>query len=178
MSRGRIRIDSPDDARAIAHIHVDTWRSTYAGILPGAYLVQMDIARQFRMWRHTIRSSGNRHDVLVAESADGQVVGFASCGPARRDGAPHRAAHDGEIYTLYVAVDYQGQGHGARLLTACLDAMRRRGMASAIVWVLAENPSRFFYEAQGGQKIAERIESFAGTGLAEFAYGWDLQARA
>jgi hypothetical protein len=43
--------------------------------------------------------------------------------------------------------------------------------------VLADNPARFFYERMGGQRVAERTESFAGQDLAQFAYAWpDLEA--
>ena len=43
--------------------------------------------------------------------------------------------------------------------------------------MLAANPSRFFYEAMGGQRAGERQESFAGTELEELAYGWpDLES--
>lgn len=62
------------------------------------------------------------------------------------------------------------------MLTACFDALRDRDKTAAVVWVLAANPARFFYEAQGGRKVAERTESFAGADLAELAFGWDLSS--
>ena len=56
-------------------------------------------------------------------------------------------------------------------------ALRSAGVSDAYLWVLAGNPSRFFYESMGGTRIAERQESFAGTLLDEIAYGWtDLGA--
>lgn len=176
MSATAIRPATPHDVEAIAHIHVETWRSTYAGALPDAYLVQMDIARQRKMWRQMVRGVGRGNQVVVAELGDGEVAGFASCGPARRDMLPRRAPYDGEVYTLYVALDHQGHGHGKRLLTACFDALRDQDKTAAVVWVLAANPARFFYEAQGGRKVAERTESFAGADLAELAFGWDLSS--
>lgn len=174
MSGGTIRTATADDGAAIARIHVETWRSTYAGILPDAYLVRMNVTGQRRIWRQTLRTTGRRHQVFVATTADGEVVGFASCGPARRHTLPRRAPYDGEVYTLYVAIDHQGQGHGKRLLQACFGELRAATKSAAVIWVLAANPARFFYEAQGGRKVAERIESFAGVNLPEFAFGWDL----
>ena len=50
------------------------------------------------------------------------------------------------------------------------------GNSAVVVWVLAANPARFFYEASGGRKVAERIENFAGAELAELAFGWDLSS--
>ncbi len=128
------------------------------------------------MWRQTLHGGGRRHQVFVAEAADGEVVGFASCGPARRATLPRRAPYDGEVYTLYVALDHQGGGHGRRLLDACFAALRDQDKTAAVVWVLAANPARFFYEAQGGQRVAERTENFAGAALEELAFGWDLTA--
>ena len=51
------------------------------------------------------------------------------------------------------------------------------GLSDAFLWVLTGNPSRFFYEAMGGQTVAERQERFAGKLLDETAYAWpDLSA--
>ena len=94
------------------------------------------------MWRKTLQGSGHRHHVVVVELAGEEVVGFASCGPARRNMLPRRAPYDGEIFTLYVAVDHQGQGHGKRLLDACFGRLREQEKTAAIVWVLAANPAR------------------------------------
>jgi ribosomal protein S18 acetylase RimI-like enzyme len=177
MSGGAtLRPATPRDVEAIARIHVDTWHATYAGIIPDAYLVSMDMGRQRRMWQQTVRAGGSGHQVFVATLARDEVVGFTSCGPARRDMLPRRAPYDGEVYTLYVALDHQGQGHGKRLLDTCFGALRDQDKSAAIVWVLAANPARFFYEAQGGRKVAERIERFAGAELAELGFGWDLSA--
>lgn len=176
MSGAVIRPATSHDVEAIAHIHVETWRSTYAGIIPDPYLVQMNVARQRRMWQQLLHGGGRGQHVVVAELADGEIVGFASCGPARRSALPRRAPYDGEVYTLYVAVDHQGQGHGARLLAACFDTLRTQDKTAAVVWVLAANPARFFYEAKGGHRVAERIERFAGAALEELAFGWDLTA--
>ena len=104
----------------------------------------------------------------VAEGADACVVGFANGGHAR----PTNLPYDGEGYTLYVLPEHQGAGNGRRLLGALLSALSAAGCRSALVWVLAENPSRFFYEAMGGTLIATREEPFHGVVLSECAYGW------
>jgi hypothetical protein len=50
-------------------------------------------------------------------------------------------------------------------------------IAAAYLWVLADNPSRFFYQAMGGKQISERDERLWGTTVHEVAYGWpDLSA--
>jgi ribosomal protein S18 acetylase RimI-like enzyme len=95
-------------------------------------------------------------------------VGFGSCGPARDASLNHA----GEIYTLYVLPDFHDLGIGRRLLRGLFDRLATRGMDSALVWVLADNPSRFFYESMGGRRVAERDERVWGTVLTEAAYGW------
>ncbi len=169
-----LRPARPGDAAAIAKVHVETWRAAYAGIAPDAYLVSMTESKQALQWNHSIRRAAAPEGVLAAESTDlpgGRIVGFGSCGPAR--GQPG----SGEIFTLYVAPDWQGQGIGRLLLEALLARLHGGGLNRAVVWVLGDNPARFFYEALGGRRVAERKQRFAGVELEEAAYAWpDLGA--
>lgn len=105
---------------------------------------------------------------MVAEHPAHGVVGVGSCGLCRDP----RFAGCGEIYTLYLSPDWQNQGHGRTLLESMLRAMRGAGFDAAVLWVLAKNPSRFFYEAMGGARAAEREEVLWGTALPEIAYEW------
>ncbi len=171
------------DAAGIARVHVDSWRSAYPGLVPDTVLVSMSQQRHQDQWVHALNHPRARHAALVAditaEASPGRgpaaatLVGFGSCGPGR--GAPFALA--GEIYTLYVQPDYQDLGIGRALLHGLFDCLLARDMDSALVWVLADNPSRFFYESMGGRRVAERDERLWGTVLAEAAYGWpDLRA--
>ncbi len=169
-----IRRGGAGDEAAIAGIYVETWRAAYPGLLPDRVLVGMSVARQQAAWRHTLASQRGPEAVWVAEDAAGGVVGFASCGRARA----LRRTHAGEIFTLYVSPDHQGRGHGRGLLQGCLGHLRACGFDSAMVWVLAGNPSRFFYQAMGAARVAERTEPLWGTKLPEFAYGWSDLTRA
>lgn len=169
----RVRPARPEDAAAVARIYVETWRSVYAGVVPDRVLTQMSHLRQSLAWRREIGMRGARR-ILVADLKDPGVVGFVGVGPSRYGPLPF----DGEIHTLYVADDFQGRGIGRALLGAGLAALREKGFAAAVVWVLSANPSRFFYEAMGGRKVAERNELLWGTVLHETAYGWpDLVGR-
>jgi len=157
------------DAEAIARVYVDTWRSVYAGLVPDRVLTRMSYARQRESWGHeVVAGKGQGHHVLVADLPPHGVVGFVSLGP-NRAGPAH---FDGEIYTLYVIDDFQNQGIGRDLLTGGLHALAANGCRSAVVWVLTGNPSRYFYEAMGGRRVAERNERLWGTSLSETAYGW------
>ena len=167
-----IRKACPADAVAIARVHVETWRSAYAGVLPDAYLVSMSCERRLAHWRQTLTVGRHREPVLVAEDGAAEVIGFASFGAARRSGLPVDLPYDGEIFSLYVLPDYQGRGLGRALMEAGFKGLARAGRRAAIVWVVAANPARFFYERMGGRLVAERSERFAGAELPEYAYGW------
>ena len=146
--------------------------------MPDAYLVAMTESKQALQWNNTIRRAVAPEAVLAAESNDlpgGRIVGFGSCGRAR--GPLGCGPGSGEIFTLYVASDWQGQGIGRRLLGELFERLHGGGLNRAVVWVLGGNPARFFYEALGGRRIAERKERFAGVELAEAGYAWrDLGA--
>ena len=169
-----IREAHHEDAKGIARVQVDSWRTAYPGLVPDRILISMSQQRHQAEWANALDHPRTRHTALVAtmeENADGSgVLGFGSCGPAR-DGS---LRHAGEIYTLYVLPQYQDLGIGRALLNGLFDCLLERGMESAIVWVLADNPSRFFYETMGGRRVAERDEQLWGTVLGEAAYGWPV----
>ena len=167
-----IRNAEARDVDAIARVHVATWRSTYPGLVPDTILVGMSEQRHTEMWRRSVAEP--RGDVvIVADHPRDGVVGFASCGALRGSNLPFA----GEVYTLYVQQDHQGRGLGRRLLARCFGALLERAYPTAIVWVLATNPSRFFYRAMGGEPVADRTEALWGVLMDESAYGWrDLRA--
>jgi L-amino acid N-acyltransferase YncA len=174
-----LRQAQPGDAAGIACVHVETWRNAYAGVVPNAYLVAMTEARQAVQWDGLVRRPARNESVVVAEAVGPrglQIVGFGSSGRSRGSLAA------GEVYTLYVGNDWQGQGIGGQLLAAMFQRLAARRMNDAVIWVLSANPSRYFYEAMGGARVAHRQERFAGSMLDETAYAWRdltgwLQAR-
>lgn len=182
----KIREARRNDAAGIARVQVETWRTTYPGLIPDHVLVSMSHDRHQAAWTDALDHPRPQYAALVAAVDDppgGQagmsgapgdgVLGFGSCGPARDPSLRHK----GEVCTLYVLPQHHDLGIGRALLHGMFDCLLARGMDSAVVWVLAENPSRFFYETMGGRRVAERNECMWGTVLSEAAYGWpDLRA--
>jgi ribosomal protein S18 acetylase RimI-like enzyme len=160
-----IRPARPGDARGIAELDVETWRSAYAGVLAAAYLVGLSAPRREIGWRGAILR-GPR-DVRVAVDPSGAVLGFGSCGPNRGD-----RPYAGEVFTLYVAPDWQNRGLGRRLLIALFRRLVAAGRDSAIIWVLRENPARFFYEHLGGRLVSRRSLPVGAASVPAIAYGW------
>jgi len=165
-----IRQARPEDAGRIAEIHVDSWRSTYAGLLPDKVLLGLEPrVHEMRWWRHALRRVRRRHVVLVAEDAEKGVVGFGSCGPTRDPALPFA----GEIYTIYLTDEFHGIGLGRRLFVALSERLLETQGKSMIVWSLSTNPARFFYQALGGRMVARRSGTLGGAPIEEFAFGWD-----
>lgn len=168
-----IRPAREDDLPAIAKVHVDTWRTTYAGLIPDDFLANLSYENREQMWRGAITDPEQRSSLFVAEAPAGGVAGFASCG-AERDDDP---VYTGELYAIYVNQMAQGKGIGRALLHAVVGDLIQRGHTSLLVWVLANNPYRLFYEALGGVPVNQKDATFGGATLAEVAYGWpDIQS--
>lgn len=164
-----LRPARPSDAAAIAGIYVAGWQDAYPGLLPDRLLIGMRRSEgRAGRWARTIRHPARGEQVMVAESDDGEVIGFASGGPAR----PRGFAYDSEVYTLYVDGDHQQSGVGRRLFAGLAMELASTLGPSLIVWVLAGNPSRYFYEALGGRHVGRRAGSLGGTAIEELAYGW------
>ena len=159
-----IRAATAEDAAAIAHVHVESWRSTYAGIVPDAYLAGLDETLRVKLWQEWL--SGDTV-VLVAERK-GEVVGFAHAGKIREaiEGA------DAELYSLYLLRDSQGRGIGRGLLRVLAAVLRQQGFTSLALWVLERNRARGFYENCGGRLAASRVIEIGGARLMEAAYWW------
>jgi ribosomal protein S18 acetylase RimI-like enzyme len=165
MSEITIRPARPGDARGIARLDIETWRSTYAGVLSPTYLVGLSERRREIGWHYVILREPR--DVRVAIAADGTILGFGSCGPSRGD-----PRFSGEVFTLYVAPDWQNRGIGRSLLIALFRRLVAVERPSALVWVLRDNPSRFFYERLGGRRVGRKFFSMAGAAVEAMAYGW------
>lgn len=152
-----IRPATPDDAEAVARVHVETWRAAYAHALSPEGLASLSVTQRAELHR--------RSPPVVAE-LDGEIVGFVSVGPGTD------ADTDRELYAIYVLPDHWGSGVGRALMQAGEERLRELGHQHAILWVLEDNPrARRFYEAAGWRLDGARrpIEIF-GQPLPEIRY--------
>ena len=74
----RIRRARRSDAAAIGRVHVETWQSSYAGLLPDALLVAMSDVRQSAWWSRALADPDQARDIFVADDEERGVVGFDS----------------------------------------------------------------------------------------------------
>ena len=173
-----IRKARPADAVAIAAVHVAAWRNTYPGILPDAFLAKLSVSRQAVHYDQAIRA-GTGVMVAIASGVDvspggaARIIGFTTAGRARRGEISGQVLGEGEIETLYVLDDWRERGVGRRLLRAAAAHLAEGGCRSAFLWVLRDNPSRWFYGRLGGKPAAEASIQVAGVGVVQMAFVWD-----
>jgi GNAT superfamily N-acetyltransferase len=161
-----IREANIEDVGAIAKVHVNTWRTTYRGIIPEDYLANLSYEKREKGWVQILKNG----DVFVYVAIDesGEIVGFA-CGGKERTG---NSIYQGEVQAIYILEAYQGQGIGRRLILAIVERLAMLEIHSMLIWVLTENPAGKFYEAMGGEKVYEQQIQIGGVQLDEVAYGW------
>lgn len=161
----QIRRAESGDAKGMAKVHVDSWRTTYKEIVPQHFLDGMSYSERENRWSRQIM----KQEVFVAENEKGTIVGFAA-GGKERSGA--YLEYDGELYAIYLLEEVQGQGIGKALVKQVAQSLLDRGYHSMLVLVLAENSARYFYETLGAVQIHTELETIAGERYEEVVYGW------
>ncbi|RAK59498.1 GNAT family N-acetyltransferase [Phenylobacterium hankyongense] len=158
----------PSDAEALAHVHVTSWRETYRGLLPDAFLARMSEVGYARRFRRTLTHPQPNEVTLAAADRFG-LVGYATGGPSRRG-----TAGEGEISVLYLLRSAQGHGLGQQLMAQTARALQANGARSLMLSVLRDNiRARGFYEHLGGEPETPRQELGPGGRLLyEVAYHW------
>lgn len=132
-----VRAAVPEDAGAIATVHVRAWQEAYAHLLPAAFLEALDPRDRLERWRRIIDEPSVA--VCVAE-VDAAVVGWATAGPGREA----EAVRPLELEGIYVLAGAHGSGAGQGLLDAVL------GDRPAFLWVAEHNPrAEAFYRRNG-----------------------------
>ena len=163
----RIRRALSSDAPGIARVDVESWRSTYVGLVPADLLASYDYGERERARRRLIADESRV--TYVAEHRRDGIVGFLSGGPARMDDMPYA----GELYAIYLLEQYQRRGIGRRLVGELCIWLLTQDLTSMYTWVLEENPSRHFYESLGGIEFRHQTIAIGGKDVSELAYGWD-----
>ena len=145
MSSVVLRDATASDARAIAEVHVASWRWAYRDDLPAEFLDGLSVDDRERGWNEWLAADPGA-GTLVAEERD-SIVGFCSFAPSCDDGSTEGTA---EVLTIYLLPEAAGRGIGRELFASAVDRLRALGYDKATLWVMASNDrSRRFYEAAG-----------------------------
>ena len=165
----KIRDAVSADAAGIARVRVDTWRQAYAGMMPEDYLSNLSYEEtERRLLESYLPPRSSEQFMIVAVDEQETIIGYTIGGPNRDENSEYQ----GEIYSIYILPGYQHFGTGASLLKGAVERLIERKIQSMIIWVVAQNPARGFYEALGGKIVNFRDRQKSSFILAEVAYGW------
>ena len=159
------------DANAIAQVHVASWRSAYAQLLPHEYLSSLSVAERAEMWA---RAAATGSPAVVVAEVEDQVVGFIAYGSPREPGNPPGSA---EVRAIYVHPDSWRMGIGQSLLCAALGDLAQQGFKSAYLWALVGNDRASVFYQQFGfilDQGARKYFELAGVQSGEDKFAIDL----
>jgi ribosomal protein S18 acetylase RimI-like enzyme len=160
----KIRPANRVDLQKIAAIHIDSWRDTYADVLPAELLERRIEPFLEKHWAEIVIQKEDL--VLVAES--GSIVGFIAvwCRPA-----PF-------IDNLHVTASLRSQKVGTALMRAAASELIQQGHYTAYLWVFESNKNAIrFYERLGGVQKEKAMRSIFGHDVLSRKIEWvDLNA--
>ncbi|MFC5475083.1 GNAT family N-acetyltransferase [Paraherbaspirillum soli] len=163
-----IRRATVAEAPVIAAIRIDSWRATYRGIVPDAYLDGMESESSAALWTRILTAASDAACVFVAE-IDGEIVGFAAGMTLREP----KLGYDSELTAIYLIPSVQRAGVGRRLVAHVAATLAKAGANNLLAWVLADNHiARDFYTKLGAEPLTEQSFSWDGLELQEVGYGW------
>ncbi len=167
----QVRPAELSDAWAIATVHVHSWRSTYAALVPADFLAGLSVERRAEGWKQLLERDEPGSRMLVLQTHD--VGGFCHYSRSRDDDSDDRTA---ELTAIYLLDREWGKGGGTMLLEEAHRAMERAGYTRATLWVLEGNlRARQFYEARGWTLDgAFKMEDFGSFELRELRYARPL----
>ena len=162
----------PEDAMAVARVHVRAWQVAYRALMPEDYLARLRPEERAQRYDFGTRDPARPSTLVAVEAAT--ILGFATICPARDEDA----AGQGELCALYVEPDCWGRGVGRALASAARGDLCRRGFTRAVLWVVAGNTrAEQFYRADGWSADGLRRARQVGNVTVETArYGRALAA--
>jgi ribosomal protein S18 acetylase RimI-like enzyme len=156
-----------DDADALATAHIDGWRVGYRGVVPDEYLDAEEFATSRRdrwhAWTWQAAMSDSRMFVVTIQ---GRVVGFGHAGPEHADptlpiASDASPGNRGEVYGFYVHPTAWGTGAAPALMSRCEEFLRDEGFASAVLWVLRDNPRALAFYEKAGWHFTGQVSMFS-----------------
>lgn len=156
-----------EDVPQIAAVHVESWRKSFAGIVPQIFLDKMSIEKRENAFRRMF--SDETYKIFVAENAAGKIVGFADFGKSRDKNLQHEA----ELYAIYLLPEIQRKGIGANLFRLCQKEMKDEGFGSMFLVALEVSPYKSFYEKTGGRVVGKGTHDLAEVEFETVIYGWE-----
>jgi len=167
-----LRTAEPDDAIAVARVHVRSWQAAYRKLLPDDYLDQLRPEDRAQKYDFVTLDPLKPHTIVAAEG--GLIHGFATTAPSRDPDV----TDFGELCALYVDPEQWGRGIGIALVSSARARLFGLGFRSAVLWVLARNVrAERFYQIDGWAPDGlSRTDSVWGVTVDEVRYRRGLEA--
>ncbi len=164
-----MRMATREDAEALARVHIASWRSAYAELLPRELLASLNVLKRAETWRE-ILSDASGAAYLACEAQE--VLGFVHVCPSRDE--QESPGTIGEITSIYVAPPEWGKGIGTKLLDCGLRRLAESGCREVTAWVLEGNQRACrFYERKKFMRDG-KTKVHPSSGLTEVRYRCDL----
>ncbi len=178
-SRYLIREATESDAKGIAFVHVNSWKTSYAGIIDQSFLDTISYDQRLASWTKILQSKNTQQFVALF---DEQIVDFAGFGPIHSESRiNHPLLKDknvniGEVYAIYLLEEYKRKGLGKVFFNKCRLWFDQHEVNSFITWVLADNHRAIhFYKSEGGEVIEEMVITIGDKKYQETCYVFTTQ---
>lgn len=156
------------DAKDLAHIILESWRSTYSDLIPEEEIKRyLDLERRRNQFERFI----SQGEIVLIGFIDNKPCGLAFANPDNDEGLEVC----GSIYSMYTLEESWGMGLGKALMDNVIRELREAGCRKVLLWVYEENPrARKFYEKCGFSYDGKSKESHFSNSPLELRYIKDL----
>jgi len=143
------------DAKEIANIHVISWKTSFAGLMPEKYISGHTESSRVDEWKKII--SMNVEKVVVAES-NNKVLGFMSFS------VKSQVSRELELSKLYLFPSVYGKNLGSKFMHFLQTEATAQGVNTINLYVLDNNePAIRFYSKHGFEFVDGYVsEEFEG----------------
>lgn len=136
-----------DDLTAVGELYAYSWKHTYQRLLPQRFLDKLTHDR----WSAVLHADPG---ASLGMFEDGKLIGTAMLGFPREEG---REGY-GEIVSIHLLPEKEGQGNGRKLLEAALDGLRQQGCENACLWVMCMNTHAVMFYVHMGFHPTGRMQ--------------------
>ena len=163
------RLAQTSDVEAIAALHAESWRRSYRGMLPDAFLDGEVFEDRASLWQQRFGDPDEKLVTLtILAEADGELAGFS-----------HSIADEDVTWgtlldNLHVRHGTKRLGVGTRLVAETAAWLEERSPGSALyLWVLEKNaPAIQFYDSLGGEVAGRGVSNEGGGSATSLRYWW------
>ncbi|MBA5764415.1 GNAT family N-acetyltransferase [Vibrio sp. 404] len=168
-----IKVAGYKDYERIAHLHAQSWKTYYQGILGAEYLANEVIDDRLVIWQTRLINPPFNQHVLIAEEK-GELCGFI-CAFGNHD------FEKGTIVdALHINANDRGRGTGKALIIEMAKWIEQHFPSNGVyLEAMADNKQATgFYEHLGGQNSLERLwDAPCGHQITELVYTWPSPAK-